>query len=154
MEIEQKFVGTWKFISCESQDSGGKIEYPFGSKPIGRLIYDAFGNMSVQAMAGQDLQDLQDLASKHVLLSKMIDEDIQSFIEDLNYFGTYKVDKEKGEVIHHIEGGFTTFFKQHSKKSRKIEMRKFDFKEDHLTLTAQLPSPHGGSVTIVWQRMA
>ena len=40
-------VGSWRLISCEHRRSDGAVEFPFGPKPNGRLVYAADGRMIV-----------------------------------------------------------------------------------------------------------
>src|SRR6266446_8016297 len=47
----KKFIGMWKMISGESKDQvTGKVVYPWGKKPFGRLLYDRAGRVFVQLM--------------------------------------------------------------------------------------------------------
>jgi hypothetical protein len=43
------FVGSWKLLSAV-YERDGQAAYPFGPEPVGLLIYDELGNMSVQIM--------------------------------------------------------------------------------------------------------
>ena len=45
-----RFVGAWRLLSCETRDTTGRVEYPFGERPVGQLLYDGAGNMSAQLM--------------------------------------------------------------------------------------------------------
>lgn len=47
---ENPFVGAWKLISCEAIRKDGSVLPIYGKNPIGRLHYDATGNMSVHIM--------------------------------------------------------------------------------------------------------
>lgn len=55
----------------------------FGDNPLGYFIYDSTGHVAIQVM--------ENPAKKDPPVS-------------FAYFGTYKVDAEKGIVIHHVEG--------------------------------------------------
>lgn len=41
----QTIVGAWMLLAYEDHPDGGPIEYPFGKKPVGLLIYDAKGSL-------------------------------------------------------------------------------------------------------------
>jgi hypothetical protein len=43
--LREQFIGTWKLVSIESEESR-----LFGDRPVGILIYDADGNVAVQIM--------------------------------------------------------------------------------------------------------
>jgi hypothetical protein len=47
---DNPFVGVWKLISCEAIRKDGSVLPIYGKNPIGRLHYDAMGNMSVHIM--------------------------------------------------------------------------------------------------------
>ena len=40
-------VGSWRLVSCEHRRSDGAVEFPFGPRPNGRLVYAANGRMIV-----------------------------------------------------------------------------------------------------------
>ena len=39
------FVGVWKLISCDAIRRNGSVLPIYGKNPVGRLYYDAAGNM-------------------------------------------------------------------------------------------------------------
>jgi hypothetical protein len=43
-------AGTWRLVSFQSQTSDGKVTDLYGSPPLGQLIYDASGHMSVHLL--------------------------------------------------------------------------------------------------------
>jgi hypothetical protein len=49
--VRKKLLGVWKLVSCESKDkAAGRVGYPYGTNPLGRITYDAAGRMSAQQM--------------------------------------------------------------------------------------------------------
>ena len=48
--VRDRFIGVWKLISCERKSNDGKLSYPYGEKPIGRITYDKAGRMSAILM--------------------------------------------------------------------------------------------------------
>ena len=40
----------WRLVSFESRDATGRVTQPMGSRPVGQLLYDESGNMSVHLM--------------------------------------------------------------------------------------------------------
>jgi hypothetical protein len=82
----QALVGTWRLVSVEERQLNGEIKYWMGRRPVGLLIYDPAGNVSVQIMR---------------------DPSIVSTPENLKdgyhaYFGRYDV--REGTVVHRIQG--------------------------------------------------
>ena len=35
--VRDRFIGVWKLVSCERKFKDGKVEYPYGEKPVGRI---------------------------------------------------------------------------------------------------------------------
>lgn len=46
----ENLIGTWSLISCEGRSSSGDVLYPYGLDPIGMLMYERSGYMSVVLM--------------------------------------------------------------------------------------------------------
>ena len=98
---KDEFVGTWTLEASEARAADGSwkpVAGPMGRQPIGRIMYDSAGNMSVQAM-GSDRTRLPsgglDEATAEQLASTL-----RSYIA---YFGKYEVNEEEGTVTHHRE---------------------------------------------------
>ena len=120
---EVSVVGTWRLVSYEDKLPGSASVYPFGQDPKGLLIYDADGNMSIQIMkvphpkvaSGDD--------------SKVTPEEKQALYDAyVAYFGTYRVDAEKGVVVHHVEADLADVYIGND------EERPFDLHGDTLIL--------------------
>jgi hypothetical protein len=92
-------IGAWKLISFETQNENGEVVYPFGNNAQGPLIYTKSGRISVHLMRS----DRPRFASGDQM--KGTPEEIKANYEGLiSYYGSYEFDKEKGLVIHHIQG--------------------------------------------------
>src|SRR5262245_52980944 len=49
--VEDKFVGTWTLVSWTVEQADGEVtESPLGSNPVGSLMYQPGGRMSVALM--------------------------------------------------------------------------------------------------------
>jgi hypothetical protein len=134
-------IGTWRLVSFEVQDEGGRITYPFGRDAVGFITYTGDGHMAVQfgradraRLAGGDW------------VGGILTEIAAAAREYFAYCGTY--DYRDGEVVHRVElslmpnwiGGEQT--------------RLVVFDEDNVTLTTP-PVPVGGRLqiaTLVSQR--
>ncbi len=93
-------VGTWKLVRYEDRPAaGGQVVRPFGEHPVGQLVYDENGNMSIQLMkvphpkvaSGDDEKVTP--AEKQALFDAYV-----------AYFGKYRVDDTKHVVTHEVEG--------------------------------------------------
>ncbi len=45
-----RLVGSWELVSWKTKQPDGTTDYPMGESPVGLLMYDARGYMSVQIM--------------------------------------------------------------------------------------------------------
>ncbi len=89
-DLEKAIIGTWKLVSIEQERSGEvQPDEWMGKKPIGIIMYDSNGYMSVQFM--RDPQE-------------------KGFDRYYAYFGTYKIEPKEGTegmagvVEHHMQG--------------------------------------------------
>ncbi|MGH8241814.1 MAG: lipocalin-like domain-containing protein [Steroidobacteraceae bacterium] len=120
---ENPVVGTWRLVSYEDKSPDGKSLFPFGKDAKGLLMYDAGGHMSIQIMkvphpkvaSGDD--SIVTSAEKQALYDAYV-----------AYFGTYKVDLEKGVVVHHVEADLADVYVGNH------EERPFDLRGDTLIL--------------------
>ena len=70
-------------VAFETHNTDGTVIKEFGDNPLGYFIYDGTGHLAIQVM--------ENPAKKDPAVS-------------FAYFGTYKVDAEKGILVHHVEG--------------------------------------------------
>ena len=94
-----KFTGAWRLVTFEERALDGELTYPYGKHPVGLLVYDATGQMSVQIMR-RDRPDLSTTNSQEIS-----PEEIKAAVEGFTaFFGTYEVDESNCLIIHHVEG--------------------------------------------------
>lgn len=137
----QLIVGTWDLRTRTVTRPGGTtiVDPVLGEKPIGRLVYDASGAMSLQMMrtgrkdAISTPANASDKANQRVILGYD------------SYFGRYKVDETAGTVTHHVEGSLFP------EDVGDDWVRPFTLKGD--TLTLRLTGEDGLTRTLVFQRM-
>ena len=90
-------VGAWRLVSYESRDNTGAVHYPFGQGAIGRLLYDAHGNVSAMLMKS----DRPPFASQDPL--RGTDAEVRAAFHGFSaYFGTYSVNPLTRTVTHHV----------------------------------------------------
>jgi hypothetical protein len=129
------FIGAWRLISFEERYPDGSSAYPYGSDPVGILMYDASGRMSVQIMR----RDRPNLSGDPQHASP---DEIKSAVEGFTaFFGSYEIDEARQVVIHHVEGHLLP-----NSVGKNLE-RRFEVSGDRLILR---PSDNR---TIVWQRV-
>ncbi len=141
------FVGVWKLVSCDATRSVGSSVPIYGKNPVGRLYYDAAGNMSVHIMK----------AGRHHFAGdtkfRATPDEMRSAYESYEaYFSTYVVDAERHQIHHKVLGGLFPNLQG------TTQSRFYDFEGgDRLILsTAPIGAPPEGEpiVTLVWERVA
>ena len=122
-----KLVGSWKLISFHSQDSSGRIAYPFGKDARGRLIYEPDGRMAVQLMDSNRPRFRSDdpLATSEAELRA-------AFGGYAAYYGTYSANQDEQTIVHHIEAALLPNW------VGTDERRHFEFDGKLLTLSGSL----------------
>lgn len=96
---QQRIVGAWRLVSNEYRRVDGVITTPFGSDPLGLLIYTAEGYMSAQV----GRRDRRPFAVDDMAAATP-DELREAFTSCFAYFGPFAVDEAAGIVTHFIEG--------------------------------------------------
>lgn len=122
----EKFIGTWKLKSFEIKKRNKETIYPYGTNPIGYIIYSKDGYMSVL------------ITDQHREKFKA-----EAFATLLAYCGKYEV--KNGEIIiHHLEACSIPDWVGTSQE------RKYKFAENALTLSAITAD---STATLVWERV-
>ena len=97
-----KVIGTWKLISVETVLLNGEVSFAWmGKNPLGLIIYDQTGYMSVQLM-----RDPRPTFSSGSLTHRDASpEEIKgAYLGYYAYFGTYEVNEAEGVIIHNVKG--------------------------------------------------
>ena len=141
-KARDQLIGVWKLISYQRQSSDGRVEYPFGEKPVGRLTYDSAGRMSAQLMrpARKSAMPVGVSFANGTASDAELREAAGGFIA---YFGTFDVDEPSTTVIHHVEACLVPSWVAHDLK------RKYRFQGNRLMLSAVTSS---FAVDLVWER--
>lgn len=143
--LSEQLVGTWRLISRETRGPEGNVSHAYAEQPVGQLMYDAKGNMSVAFMrrgrpkfAGSD--KFQGTPAE-----------IRAAFDGFQaYFGTYEVDEAKQTVMHHIVGSLFPNWEGTS-QTRLVELS-----GNRLTLSTPPMTEVGMTVlaVLVWERIA
>lgn len=138
-------VGTWQMVSRIDRDVEGNVipEPSLGSDPVGYLIYDAAGHVSVQLMSRHRPAD-----PCQVTASAAADNVGHVGGYD-SFFGRYMVDAKAGTVTHILEGAISP-----GDVGRSLT-RRFKLLGDTLTLEFEPGGVAAGRTrTLTWRRVS
>ncbi|MFY1830961.1 lipocalin-like domain-containing protein [Myxococcus fulvus] len=142
--LKDELVGAWKLVSLENVQPDGRRNHPFGIHLLGRLMYDAQGNMSVQLMR----RDRAPFESPDPLASQA-EETKAAMDGSAVYFGTYSVDEETRVVSHAIEGSlFPNWTGSVQRRHALVEGEKLSLRTEPMSI--------GGSsavMVLTWRRV-
>ena len=82
--MKTRLIGSWRLVSYETTDTQGRKGRPYG-EAVGRISYDANGNMTGQVMRPDRTQ-------------------VDAYRGYIAYFGTYDVAADGRSVAHHVQG--------------------------------------------------
>lgn len=143
---ENPLVGVWKLVACEAIRTNGSLVPIYGKRPVGRLYYDAQGNMSVHIMrAGRapSLGETKFAAS---------DEEMKAAYEGYEaYFSKYKLDQASGTVSHKVVGSLFPNW------TGSIQHRYYEIDSRGQLILSTAPigsSPNGKTIVkLTWERL-
>ena len=137
-----RFIGVWKLIRCERKYPDGRIEYPYGEKPVGRITYDKAGRMSAQLMKPGRPSTVA--AGINLATGNASTDEIREAVRGFaSYFGTFDVDEPTKTVIHHVEASLVPSWVGTDLK------RTYRFSGNQLVLTA---ASANSVLELLWQR--
>ena len=136
-----RFIGVWRLISCERKSKDGRIDYPYGAEPVGRITYDKAGRMSAQLMRPGRRSTVAPGVS--LIAGNAGSEEIREAVDGfIAYFGTFDVDESAQTVIHHVQACLVPSWVGTDLK------RTYRFNANRLVLTAATTSV----LELVWER--
>lgn len=136
---DSPFPGSWRLVSFEHFLPSGEVRRPFGDSPSGALLYQADGHMSAQLRTGNPKRFASDDDFRATTA-----EMAEAWQTYFGYWGTFKIDAEKGMVVHHVEGSlFPNWI-----GTEQVRFFRFDG-PNRLTLEAQSAA---GRYRLAWQR--
>lgn len=128
-------IGTWRLLSQHTRHADGTRITPRGENPVGILMYDEHGNMSVQLMRTEDYTGSTDMTDFNVAMGLFH-----------SYFGTYTLDTEAQTVTHHIIGAAYPDY------VGTDQVRHYELKDNRLYLQV-LATGDDTVREIVWERL-
>ena len=141
--VAKRLVGSWRLISAEGRSSDGKVTLDYGAKPLGRLILDSGGRMSLHL-----LNSTRQRFASGDFLRPTPQELKEAFEGYFGYFGTYTVGKNTGTVTFYVEGA------AYPNYIGTDQRRFFTLSGNRLTLRTPPERAAGADITyvIVWER--
>ena len=135
------FIGVWRLISCERRYKDGRIEHPYGEKPVGRITYDQAGRMSAQLMRPGRRSTVAPGVS--LIAGNASADEIRDAVNGfVAYFGTFDVDESTQTVLHHVQACLVPSWVGSDLR------RTFRFNANRLMLTAATTSV----LELIWER--
>ena len=131
-------IGTWQLVSYETVDQNGRRGRPYGDA-IGRLTYDANGNMTGQVMRpNRSKVELGEGSAQQVRAA---------YMGYIAYFGTWEIAPDDRAVIHTVQGSLNPTW------VGSEQLRGMRFEDGRLVLSADVQK--GGAVVthvLTWER--
>jgi hypothetical protein len=121
--MKERLIGTWRLVSYETIEPGGRRARPYGNAE-GRLTYDSAGNMTGQVMRPDRAPvDRGDGSTPQVRAA---------YAGYIAYFGTYDVVNDT-RVVHHVQGALNPGWVGGD------QIRSMRFEGDRLVLHVDVP---------------
>lgn len=144
----KRFQGVWQLVSCDvSRPNGGGTVPLYGKSPVGRLYYDAAGNMSVHIM-----KTGRSRFRRSTKFGATPDEMRSAYESYEAYFSNYTIEPGESRIHHAVIGGLFPNWEG------SVQSRYYKFEgENRLILST---SPIGSKpsaepvVTLVWERLS
>jgi hypothetical protein len=139
---KDRFTGTWRLASFELRSADGQVTYPFGEEPVGYIMYNQDGFMSVTFMASERQKFASNDPQKGT-----VEEKSAAMDTFFSYCGRYEVQDNK--VVHHIE---VSLFPNWTGKKQE---RMYKFEGGRLKLSTP-PFQVGGfeqTAHLIWERI-
>ncbi len=142
-KLAERIVGSYRLISAEGQSSDGKVTQDWGPKPLGRLMMDAGGRMSIHL-----LNPSRRLFGSGDFLRPTPEELEEAFVGYFGYFGSYTLEENAGVLTFHVEGA------AYPNYIGTKQQRFFTVEGDRLTLRTPPERAGGADITyvVIWER--
>ncbi len=141
--LAERFVGSWRLTSAEGQSTDGTVTFDYGREPLGRVIFDDGGRMSIHLV-----NPIRRPFASGDFLRPTPEELKEAFDGYFGYFGTYAVDESAGVVTFHVDGAaYPNYIGQ-------AHRRFFELDGNRLTLRTPPERAGGADITyvVVWER--
>lgn len=134
-EERYRFAGTWRLLYQTTIHPDGSTSATRGERPLGLIMYDLNGTMSVhlvrrERITGGNLNALETALDDYI-----------------GYFGAYTIDAAAGTVTHHVLAC------SYPGWSGTEQVRRYQFSDDETRLTLSAPSEDGGQRIVEWEKV-
>ncbi len=140
-----KFIGAWRLLSAEFRSADDSVtESPYGSEPLGVLMYDAQGTMCAQ-ISSKDRKPFVVADRKGGS-----GEEVRAAFESYQaYCGTFKIDEKERTVTHSVTQSLLPNW------VGSTQRRYYKFQDGKLVLKTPPILIGGQSVTgtLVWEKI-
>jgi len=136
--MKERLIGNWRLVSYVIADAQGERGMPYG-EAVGRLMYDANGNMAGQVMRPNRAR---------VELGQGNAQQVRAaYLGYIAYFGTYEIAADGQSVVHHVDGSLNPAWVGGD------QVRQMRFEDDRLILTADVrKNAQTVRHTLTWER--
>jgi hypothetical protein len=134
--VKERLLGIWGLVSFVSFDANGTSRP--GAYDVGRIVYDATGQMSAHLMNSANKADAAP--------SNDVDRST-AYRRYLGYYGPFIVDELSGIVIHHVIGSSNPGW------VGSDQVRYYELSADNNKLTLSLKNQGRVTSTLVWERI-
>jgi hypothetical protein len=138
--MTHRLIGNWTLVSYVTENPDGSTGKPYGDA-IGRLSYDAHGNMAGQVMRPGRLNVTPgDWQAQQVR---------SAYAGYIAYFGTYEVNAEGDTVMHHVQGSLNPGW------VGGTQVRRMRFDGERLILSTKVQKGSGlVNHVLTWEKVA
>jgi len=136
--MRERLFGSWRLVSYETTDAQGRKGRPYG-EAVGRISYDANGNMAGQVMRPDRTPVELDVSqARHAAAA---------YAGYIAYFGSYEVAADGRSVVHHVQGSLNPAWVGGQ------QVRQLRFDGERLILST-VTSKNGTAITheLTWER--
>ena len=141
--LAERLVGSYRLISSEGRSTDGKVTLDQGPEPLGRLMLDAGGRMSVHLV-----NPTRRRFASGDFLRPTPEELEEAFVGYFGYFGSYTIEESAGVLTFHVEGA------AYPNYIGTDQRRFFVLDGERLTLRTPPERAGGADITyvIIWER--
>ena len=136
--VRERLIGTWRLVSYTTLDKAGRHGEPYGTA-VGRLTYDASGNMTGQVMRPGRARVEVGVGNAQSVRA--------AYIGYIAYFGSYEVAADGKSVVHRVEGALNPEWVGGE------QVRRLRFEGEQLVLSAEVRKNNDiVAHTLTWER--
>jgi len=136
-------AGCWKLVWYEFRNSEGRVFKFYGEDPEGVVFFDGKGNFSAQIMK-RDRPEIN-------AANPSPEEITSAYAGYMAYFGTYKIDEEKGMITNRVKGALNPAWVGGE------QVRYYSFEDDGRIRLRTAPIKAGNTEIVgelVWERVS